>query len=198
MKTKPLYVIASSYIVAGLVLGWVMWPTIVVSSLHFVEKKGEEPSRRACDRVVGVGPRAVPAIIRSIKRNSPWVRVHCYLPIALGKLGQPARDSLLEAIDSETNPKIRAFLISSLQSGLSDFSRFDIWFEDAKAGRVSELALLRFAGDVQNGLKGAPGLLEERKLNPAFVQWWETHKDQYSGSGPAASVDRGRAPPSKP
>ncbi len=67
--------------VAGF-LGWLLWPSIVVGSLCFADKKGEASGRRGCDRIVGVGPRAIPAIIRSVKRNSPWVRRYCYLPIA--------------------------------------------------------------------------------------------------------------------
>jgi len=174
MKRK--YIIALCCVVLVLVLGWLLWPTLVVSSLHFVEEKGEEASRKACDRIVAVGPRVIPAIIRSIKRNSPWVRRHCYLPIALRELGQPARNALLESIDSEADPKVREYLISTLQTGFRDFRRFDLWLKDAQAGRVSPWSMSRFMEDIRSLRLAGPDLMTDRKLNPDFIVWWNEHK----------------------
>jgi hypothetical protein len=159
--------------VTACAVGWLLWPSIVVGSLCFADKKGEASGRRACDRIVAVGPRAIPAIIRSVKRNSPWVRRYCYLPIALGELGEPAHEALLAAIDSETDPGDRAKLASSLLKGFKDFSRVSVVIEDTQAGRINDHPLYMMAPLIRDAHTNAPPvLLENRQVNPQFATWW--------------------------
>ena len=68
-KTMKRIAIIAACAGTAIALGWLLWPSLVVGSLAFVEKKGEESSRAVCDRIVAVGPRVIPAAIASLKRN---------------------------------------------------------------------------------------------------------------------------------
>lgn len=181
-KMKKRTVISIAACLAGLpVLGWFLWPSMVVGSLAFVEKKGEEPSRRACDRIVAVGPRVIPAVIRSLKRHGPWSRRYCYLPIALAKLGEPSRLALLEAIHHEPDTLVRLKLISALHTAFDDFRFLDIVIEDAQAGRIAEYTLGMVGINIRIAFRDAPPFdvrdSSGRTINPAFVAWWARRSD---------------------
>lgn len=167
---------------ALLAVAWVTWPSVVVGSIAFSDPKNEESGRRACDRIVAVGPRAVQAIIRSLKRNSPWSRRYCYLPIALSELGEPAREALIEAIDAESDPRTRAQLVSSLQSGFQDYSRLSVIIDDAKAGQISGYPLFMMSSHIRVQFTNAPAFQTDDPVNgtvnPAFVEWWKQHGEQ--------------------
>ena len=170
MKRKQI-IWALSLIVAASLL-WSVWPYLVVARFSMVDRQDEEGSQRVCNEIVACGPRAIPAAIRSIEINSPWVRRYCYLPIALGRLGPPAHDTLLVAVDEESDPRKRAYLISSLVTAFDDFSRFHLWLEDVDAKRVSKWSMVHFASAVRQHLPDAPELLKGEGLNPEFLAWW--------------------------
>jgi len=184
---KRRYIIVAVSVLVLLAAGWWFYPAMVVASMALADPKGEESGRRACDRIVAVGPRAIPAILRSIRRNSPWSRRYCYLPIALGELGEPARVALVRAIDSENDPMKQAYLISSLQKGFGDFSRFDLWLGRNTEEPASRWALTHFAGDIQAHFEDAPPLQRDGEVNPDFLEWWRLRRN--SGSEPRDPPD---------
>lgn len=173
-------------------LGWRLWPTLVVGSLVFADRTGEESGRTACDRIVGVGPRAIPAIIASLKRNSPWSRRYCYLPVALRELGAPARAALLRAIDSESDALTRAKLVASLQDGFGDYSRLTVVLDDALAGRIGSYPIHMIDSSLRVAFTNAPALrtgsMDSITVSTEFVEWWKEHSEQQGGgySPPAA------------
>ena len=145
--------------------------------MHLADTKGEESSRAVCDRILAHGERAIPAIISSIETNSPWVRRHCYLPIALKEIGGSAQSGLNQAINNQSNPRRRAFLISSLQTAFEDYSRFEIVLNDMQFGELSKFAVHRFESDIQYAFPEAPPLTAENiNLNPEFLEWWSRKK----------------------
>lgn len=160
---------------------WAAWPWLVVASLGLVEKKGEEPMRAACDRIVRVGPRVVPAVISAIRSNSPWVRRYCGLPFVLRELGPPAHEALLRAVDEERDLRKRAYLTSALHTGFSDFSRTDRVVDDMAAGRLSAFAITHIGGDFKRAYPEAPPLVVDDKaghasVNPEFLEWWRKRR----------------------
>jgi hypothetical protein len=181
---------------ALLALAWIAWPSLVVGSVCFSDPKGEESGRRACDRIVGVGPRAIPAIIRSLKGNGPWSRGHSYLPIALRELGEPAHEALIEAIDTEQDPSTRAKLVDSLQNGFQDYSRLSAVIKDAKAGHVKGYPLHMMGAHIRGEFTNAPPFQTGDPLNgtvnPAFAEWWKQHGEPNSGD--SCGLRRGHAP----
>jgi len=159
-----------------LIGGWLGGPRIAVSSIALASKKGEESSRRARDRIVFFGERAIQPTIASIEEHSPWVRRYCYLPSALEKIGGSAHSDLLAAIDEQRDPKKRAHLIYALQSAFDDFSRFGTVINDLESGNLSERVMIRFAYDLKHTFPDAPELLtDNREINPAFKAYWDQH-----------------------
>ncbi|WFB37500.1 hypothetical protein P3T73_06975 [Kiritimatiellota bacterium B12222] len=171
---KP--IITIGILAFSLVMAWAAWPTIVVKSIAFVEPKGEEPSRRACDRIIEVGPRTIQPIIRSLRRHGPWSRRYCYLPIALRELGEPAHEALMQTIDEEVDPLTRTKLISSLQSGFQDFSRLSVVIEDSRTGLIRGYPLFMMSGYIRMMYPDAPPFQVddpvEGMVNPDFADWW--------------------------
>jgi len=133
-----------------LFLAWMGAPTLAVWSMAFASGKGEESSRRACDRIVFFGERSIRPAIASIERESPWVRRYCYLPIALKEIGGAAHSELLAAIDRQDDPRKRAYLVSTLQTAFDDYSRLAVIIEDAQEERISTWALTRFSNDLRH------------------------------------------------
>lgn len=176
-KMRPYFLkryLVPALMAAVIFTAWAVAPTLAVWSLDFIEHKGEEPSRRACDRIVYFGERAIPAIIAGIESHSPWVRGQCYLPVALKEIGGSAHNQLLAAIDQQHDPYVRACLISSLHTAFEDYSRLHIILDDAEQSRLSEWTLTHLAYDVRYRFPEAPLLqTEDRKLNPKFVAYWE-------------------------
>ena len=125
-KKSKRYILLALIVVAlmSVLIWWLQSPWFTVWTMHLAERKGEESSRAVCDRIVAHGERAVPAIISSIETNYPWVRRHCYLPIAFKEIGGSAQTSLLQAINQQSNPRGRAYLISSLHTAFGDYRRF--------------------------------------------------------------------------
>jgi hypothetical protein len=141
------------------------------------DKKGEESSRAVCDRIVAHGERAVPAIISSIKSHSPWVRRYCYLPVALREIGGSAHPLLLHAINRESDPAKRAYLVSSLHAAFKDYSRFGVALNDMRSGDLEPFAMHYFAIHARNAFPDAPPLITEEKiLNREFLVWWNTNR----------------------
>ncbi len=161
----------------AIVLWWWFAPWFTVWSMCLADKKGEESSRAVCDRIVAHGERAVPAIISSIKSHSPWVRRYCYLPIALREIGGSAHPQLLRAIDRESDPAKRAYLVSSLHTAFKDYSRFGVVLNDMRSGDLGPFAVYHFAIHAHNAFPDAPPLMtEERTLNREFLDWWSTNR----------------------
>ncbi|MDF7801905.1 hypothetical protein P4C99_20685 [Pontiellaceae bacterium B1224] len=102
---------------------WIAWPSILVGSLYFVEKKEEGASQKACGRIVAQGERCIPVILKSIENNGVYRRVHCYLPTALREIGGSAHDDLINRTDIQSDDKKRDRLIMSLNWAFGDESR---------------------------------------------------------------------------
>jgi hypothetical protein len=96
----------------------------------------------------------------------------------LRHFGEPAHQQLLIAIDSETDHRACAFLISALQSGFEDFSRFDRWLTDPDAKSPS--AIVHIGSDIRLAFPDAPPLKSESSftLNPDFLAWWRSHQSK--------------------
>jgi hypothetical protein len=90
----------------------------------------------------------------------------------LRDLGDDAKLRLLEAIDSETDLRKQAYLISALQAGFNDFSRFHLWLDYASSGRVSVWSMNHMGTDVQNHFESAPDLVKDGRICPEFLKWW--------------------------
>ena len=173
------------FLIAAIVCaaGWILWRRLVVAPLNFVEKKGEEPLRQACDRIVAVGERAIPAVISSIEEHSPWVRRHCYLPIVLKEIGGSAHSEVADAIEKQKDPRKRAFLISTLQSAFGDYSRLDSIIDDFESGRISSWGLIHIASNIRYIFVDAPPFLtEDRQINPEFKIYWKK-RSEHDGVG---------------
>ncbi len=178
-------------IVAALLIGgWFAAPRVAVWSMALANKKGEESSQAARDRIVFFGERAIQPTIASIEEHSPWVRRYCYLPNALEMIGGSAHSDLLAAIENQDATKKRAYLISALQMAFEDYSHVDTVLDDFEAGRLSAWALDRMALGLRSDFPDAPMLLtEDRKLNPAFKDFW-TNRSGHASAGQADTPPR--------
>lgn len=168
---KKTVVVSASALLVIIAATWFFWPFVVVSSLALADEKGEASSRRACDRIVALGPRAVPYVIGSIERNGPWRRKYVYLPIALKEIGANAKPPLVEAIKGQSDPYRRAYLIASLQTAFADYTHFSRVLTDA--GELSPFVLGHFARDLREAFPEAPPLLAaDGSVNSEFVGYW--------------------------
>ncbi|MBA4389137.1 MAG: hypothetical protein C0404_14285, partial [Verrucomicrobia bacterium] len=82
------------------------------------------------------------------------------------------------------NPTNRAYLISALQSryGFGDYSRTQLWIDDAHAGRLNWVFLLHLTSDLAIGAVNEDSctvvedLYAGNRLTPAFDAWWESNR----------------------
>jgi len=146
--------------------------------MALASKKGEKSSQAARDRIVFFGERAIKPTIASIEIHSPWIRKYSYLPSALEKIGGSARSDLIDAIENQDDLEKKAYLISALQTAFDDYSHFDTVLADFEAGRLSGWELIHMETDIRYTFPNAPELLMEgRKLNPAFKDFWTKHSE---------------------
>ena len=171
---------------AALLIGtasFIFWPSRperILAMAKYHEQRGEEGEangRRMSERLIACGPSAIPPIIDTIREHGIWNRRYAYLPRALERLGEPARDALLQAIDSEESSHARSSLISALHRGFSDFSRFHLWLAQATNNAATNTSLkwqlVHFAGDVRIQYPEAPPLEADETINSEFLEWWE-------------------------
>jgi len=154
-------------------LCWSSAPQVILVVAPLLEKKGEAGGQWLRDKLIACGPRAIQPTIQAIAQYSAWVRNYAYLPQVLEHFGDPARTELIAAIDKETDSKRRAYLISALQSGFTDFSRLEIVLNDHELSRSS---LTHMAVEVRRAFPTAPDLAGTAGINSEFVTWWSTSK----------------------
>ena len=174
--TKRLVIFGS--IAATALLLWLFRAHLVLACVPFLERKGESGGQWLRDTLILCGPSSVGPSISALRRESPWARNYCYLPHVLRHFGEPAHQQLLIAIDSESDKHSRAFLISALQRGFNDFSRFDRWLADSDS--KSAYATVHMSNDIRLAFPDAPPPISERTLalNPDFLEWWRSHQSK--------------------
>jgi hypothetical protein len=128
------------------------------------------------EKLTACGPKALPAVMSAIRKHSPWVTTYACLPKTLKSYGEEAHKKLIAAVDSETDLRVKAFYISTLQTGFADFSRFDLWLDQATQDSFNSWALIEFRGEIKNRFPMAPDLRSESWINPEFVTWWKTNR----------------------
>jgi len=70
------------------------------------------------NELVACGPRSIQPTIKFIAKQSAAGRGGpCHLSLVLSRLGRPAHEALLHAIDAETNDRSRVYLIAALHNG---------------------------------------------------------------------------------
>lgn len=121
-------------------------------------------------RLVAYGGRCVGPIVDTLEEESPWTRSTVALPGVLGKIGEDAHRGLIEEVDRTTDPNARAFLVSSLQGGFQDWSRFHLVLADATEGRLSEWALTNVMREFRGRHPDAPELSSDDPA--ALLEWW--------------------------
>lgn len=174
---KRLMILVSSLTVVLLVLR-LYWPYLTVYSLGWSSSKGEEGSKEACNRIVSLGKKAIPAVISGIEDNSPWVKGYCYLPSVLKRIDGAAKEHLVAAIEKQNDPLIRAYLVYSLQEAFDDYSKLSIVLNDIQKQKLKSRRLLHFGSQLELRYPAAPPLFQERNmLNEAFIVFWENQKE---------------------
>ncbi|EEF57435.1 hypothetical protein, partial [Pedosphaera parvula] len=168
-KRKRLLIVVST--TAMVLVLWLLRAHLVLACIPLLEEKGESGGQRLRDSLIFCGPSSIGPVIATIRDESPWRRNYCYLPDVLEHFGEPAHRQLLKAIDSETHNRHRAFLISALQRGFKDFTRFDRWL--AAPDLTSSYELTFMAGDIRLAFPDAPPLSSESSdsINPEFLVW---------------------------
>jgi hypothetical protein len=169
-------------------LTWYRLPNIYVGILGGLDKSDEEGCAWVAKRLSGCGPRATPVVIEAIRTHSPWAMCYCYLPFALEGIGEPAHQSLLRAIDSETDAEKQAYLIYSLQAAFADYSRFDLWLAAHAARPKNEWEIQNMGMCFREHFRQAPPIVEDHALNPQFVDWWKQRAK--AGGAPVRTVSQ--------
>lgn len=175
MKLQKRLLIAGFVAAAPLVV-WFLRVQLVLACAPFLVRKGESGGEWLRDCLISCGPSSIGPTIATLRRESPWTRNYCYLPLVLKHFGEPAHQQLLMAIDSETDRHSQAFLISALQEAFTDFTRFDRWLENPGTRSSYEIAFM--ALDVRGAFSDAPPLQSgsSTSLNPDFIVWWQLHQ----------------------
>jgi hypothetical protein len=173
MKEKKRLLIVS-FIAAVVLILWLLRAHLILACIPFLEEKGESGGQWLRDSLILCGPSSISPTIATIRDESPWRRNYCYLPFVLQHFGERAHRQLLMAIDSEADNRRRAFLISALQSGFEDFTRFDGWL--AGPDSASSYSLTFMAGHIRQTFPDAPPLASESSdtINPDFLVWWRS------------------------
>lgn len=96
---------------------------------YMAHEKIHEGRDRHYKSLVAMGENAVPAIIRTLRRESPWTRDTVSLVGVLADIGKPAHKLLLEEIEKERDPQTRIYLIHTLQSAFNDFRYLPYWLD---------------------------------------------------------------------
>ena len=172
---------AIAVILLAVILSWVFWPNIIVSSLIITDENNPQSVEDACEKIAKAGPGCVPVIIGKIKSNSPWEGNDTILPVVLNRISKGdnaykkrIKEMLCAEIDKEPDDFKRAFLVSALQRAYGDFSRLDKVISDAEAGELSDWVLINIADDVKRYSSLAPDFAEDTPqgmiINPDFVK----------------------------
>lgn len=181
---KPWKMTRWKWLVTGMILvGVFYWalPWYYVGTTRFLPKNGEgneEAARAHAEHLASFGDRAVPAILYSLKNNSPFRRRYVYLPYALERIGPSADWALLEAIDEESDPLARNFLIGALVMAFRDPSRLARWARDVQENNASQLEIWHMPRVVADAFTEAPPVLisDRDELSLAFLAWAEQRR----------------------
>jgi len=169
MKIRGKLIVLGSLVVVML-LGWIFRVSLILACLPYLERKGESGGQLLRDQLIDCGPSSIGPVIAELRAHSPWGRNYCYLPSVLKHFGEPARQQLRAAIDTEPDAKRRASLVSALQSGFGDFSDLSKVLEDPA---LPSGVLRWLEPDVRLAFPEAPPMTKESALNPEFMVWWK-------------------------
>jgi hypothetical protein len=183
---------------ALLVAAWVMWHVVRPYVYLFVwtfqineSDHSPESDEASVRQLASLGPDVVGPILRSIKANSPWSKRTAMLPSVLQEIGQPAHDRLKAAIQSESSPRERSYLIYSLQFAFKDSTFLPLYLDFLASGQsgsdgfLSEQLILSTLVEkldpTGSGNIKIPNILRDsnsnagQELNPDFVKWYAFH-----------------------
>ena len=159
----------------------VLWPSRperILLLAPLTEAKGDQGAQRLRTELAACGPDAIGPILKAIQRHNlgdrNWLQ---QLPLALRDLGRPAHSALLAELDAKPQSLARTRLIAALQSGFSDYTRFDLWLTNAMTGGPAWYAN-QFAQDIGHNFPGAPHMRDPQApsgFNPQFLVWWRTN-----------------------
>jgi len=176
MKARKPLLLVAFIVPLALVLGFFR-AHLVLACAPFLDRKGESGGEWLRDSLIVCGPSSIGPTIATLRRESPWARNYGYLPLVLRHFGEPAHQQLLMAIDSETDLRSRAYLISALQGGFNDFTRFDRWLRDPDS--MSDYSIVHMSSDIRLAFPDAPPLQSEAfTLNPDFLEWWRVRQSK--------------------
>ncbi|NQT52447.1 HEAT repeat domain-containing protein [bacterium] len=145
---------------------WLMW-------INRKGPEGEAHGRWAAERLASCGPRAIPAILSALRRESPFVRGYAYLPHALAQIGDVAHQALKGSIETEADPPAKSYLIGALLSGFADLTFVDAWLDDYFGGRLSSWHAVHMEPRLRELLGPTmPPLTVDGEPNEQFRIWW--------------------------
>lgn len=134
MKKKIFLVILS--LIVGCYLYWTTTPSYCIYMIYY-NRKNPPMVEIYSNRLISYGESAIPSIINTIRKESPFVRGYGMLPEILLKIGDKAYQSLHQEIKIEKIVRSRSYLIFTLQSAFDDWSYFENWLFDLKTNQLN-------------------------------------------------------------
>jgi hypothetical protein len=156
------------------VFGYSYWyyiePQYCVAAIEECERGGDLYPEWEEDKLVRMGPRGFGAIFDGVRGGRVFYRGNCLLPAVLAKMGSPAHQALLAAIDEKKTGD--SGLIYTLQAAFHDSSRLPLWI-DAVVLRDTEDPYLE--NIVRQIYPDAPSMANGdggNRVNLHFVIWY--------------------------
>jgi hypothetical protein len=134
-------------------------------------KEFEPEPQWAEDALVRMGERAITPILTKIGGHRLLYRGTNGLVYPLKRIGEPAHDRLLHAVDSDNNRRHRVGYIIALHEAFQDNSRVHLWIEDVAFIRMVDGRLHDFLRDISPDVPYMFG--ENGIVSSQFIKWCE-------------------------
>ncbi len=155
----------------------VIWYFLSDYALMSTPLSGDKPdnSRSYADKLASLEPRAIPVLIKEIRKHPVGDRGFMHYSNALNSFGQNGKGALLKEIDENNSSREQFRMIIALQKAFNDYSRLSLWVDKAVYRGYNFLQLAFMSDAVSKTYAGAPSLrnpMNHNSLNPEFRVWW--------------------------
>lgn len=171
MKKHKIKIILSIVLLAPF-LCWIYWPTIILWTIPFTEKKGYGNQFYLRKHLLPYKERAIGPILSTIKSNSTWSRHYAFLGRIYKDLSKDSYAKLIEEIEKENDAKKQSYLIYVLEVQYDDFDYLKLILSNYKKKKLRSYHVLRHFNLTKNLAERYP---EEKEIMDANIELSEDY-----------------------